>query len=176
MMSSAAMPDENIPGIVKAIPGLGPKPFAFPPESLFAFSPESRSSSPRNHRSRSPRNPFRLRPESSILPDYFDASIYGPVAAAAELPEVRFHALRHSFASMLIAQGESAKYVCDQMGHSGIQVTFDSYGHLFPQARREASAKLERAMFAQRKGRMVESLVEKAPQPPSGAAHVGRAD
>jgi hypothetical protein len=41
MMSSAAMPVENIPGIVKAIPGLGPKPFAFPPESLFAFSPES---------------------------------------------------------------------------------------------------------------------------------------
>jgi len=58
MMSSAAMPDENIPGIVKAIPGLGPKPLAFPPKSLFAFSPESRSSSPRN--------PFRLRPESSI--------------------------------------------------------------------------------------------------------------
>jgi hypothetical protein len=66
MMSSAAMPDENIPGIVKAIPGLGPKPFAFPPESLFAFSPESRSSSPRNHRSRSPRNPFRLRPEYAL--------------------------------------------------------------------------------------------------------------
>jgi hypothetical protein len=39
---------ENIPGIVKAIPGRGRKPFAFPPESLFAFSPESRSSSPRN--------------------------------------------------------------------------------------------------------------------------------
>jgi hypothetical protein len=60
MMSSAGMPEENIPGIVKAIPGLGPKPFAFPPESLFAFSPERCS--------RSPRNPFRLRPESSPLP------------------------------------------------------------------------------------------------------------
>lgn len=47
-MSSVAVPVENIPGIVKAIPGRGRKPFAFPPESLFAFSPESRSSSPRN--------------------------------------------------------------------------------------------------------------------------------
>jgi hypothetical protein len=46
MMSSAAMPEENIPGIVKAIPGLGPKPFTFPPESLFTFTPESFSPSP----------------------------------------------------------------------------------------------------------------------------------
>jgi hypothetical protein len=66
MMSSAATPEENIPGIVKAIPGLGPKPFTFPPESLFAFSPESRSSSPRNHRSRSPRNILRLLPKPML--------------------------------------------------------------------------------------------------------------
>ena len=60
MMSSAAVPMENIPGIVKAIPGLGPKPFAFPPESLFAFSPESRSSSPRNAFRVHPGIPFVL--------------------------------------------------------------------------------------------------------------------
>jgi hypothetical protein len=47
---------------------------------------------------------------------------------------------------MLIAQGETAKYVCDQMGHSSIQVTFDTYGHLFPQSRREAAARLQAAM------------------------------
>jgi integrase len=67
-----------------------------------------------------------------IAPDYFDASIYGPIAAATGLPEIRFHDLRHFFASMLIAQGETARYVCDQMGHSSIQVTFDTYGNLFP--------------------------------------------
>ena len=55
-----------------------------------------------------------------IDPDYFDESIYGPIAAAAGLASVRFYDLRHFFASMLIAQGESAKYVCDQMGHSSI--------------------------------------------------------
>ena len=48
---------------------------------------------------------------------------------------VRFHDLRHFFASMLIAQGESAKYVSDQLGHSSVQVTFDIYGHLFPTVR-----------------------------------------
>lgn len=37
-------------------------------------------------------------------------------------------AFRHFFASQLIAQGETAAYVRDQMGHSSIKVTFDTYG------------------------------------------------
>jgi hypothetical protein len=49
---------------------------------------------------------------------------------------------------------------CDQMGHSSIQVTFDTYGHLFPQARQEASRKLERAMLDKRKSPGVEKPVE----------------
>ena len=61
------------------------------------------------------------------------------VRTKAGLPDIRFHDLRHFFASMLIDQGESAKYVCDQMGHSSIQVTFDTYSHLFPQAKPEAA-------------------------------------
>jgi len=68
---------------------------------------------------------------------------------------------RHFFASMLIAQGESAKYVCDQMGHRSVQFTLDIYGHLFPQARQAASSKLEDAMFAHRKEPLVETLVER---------------
>jgi integrase len=98
---------------------------------------------------------------SFIAPDYFDASIYGLIAEAAGLTETRFHDLRHFFASKLIAQGETAKYVCDQMGHSSIQVTFDTYGHLFPQARQEASTKFEQDMFATRKSALVENLVER---------------
>jgi integrase len=113
---------------------------------------------------------FVLTPEAAGLalgtfldPDYFDASIYGPIVAVAGLAGIRFHDLRHFFASMLIAQGESAKYVCDQMGHSSIQVTFDTYGHLFPQAKQEASSKLEEAMFAKHKEPSVENLVENPP-------------
>jgi integrase len=47
----------------------------------------------------------------------------------------RFHDLRHFFASQLIANGESAAHVRDEMGHSSMNVTFDTYGHLFPGAR-----------------------------------------
>jgi integrase len=111
-----------------------------------------------------------------IDPDYFDESIYGPITAAAGLAGVRFHDLRHFFASMLIAQGESAKYVCDQMGHSSIKVTFDTYGHLFPQAKQEASSKLEEAMFAKRKEPSVENLVEKLPKQSHGKRDGRRAN
>ena len=94
-------------------------------------------------------------------PDYFDEFIFGRIAAKAGLPGVRFHDLRHFFASMLIAQGESAKYVCYQMGHSSIQVTFDTYGHLFPNSRGSAARKLQQAMLTGRKKGFGSSLVAK---------------
>jgi hypothetical protein len=70
---------------------------------------------------------------------------------------------------MLIAQRESAKYVQDQLGDASIKTTFDTHGHLFPQAKQEASSKLEEAMFAKRH----ELLVEKPPEKPS-SLRVGR--
>jgi integrase len=81
-----------------------------------------------------------------IDPDRFDAEIWKPIAERAGMPGTRFHDLRHFFASQLIAQGETAAYVRDQMGHSSIKVTFDTYGHLFPGRGKEASDRYERAM------------------------------
>ena len=72
---------------------------------------------------------------------------YGqPVPERAGLAGTRFHDLRHFFASQLIANGETAAYVRDQMGHSSIKVTFDTYGHLFPGRGKEASRRYEEAM------------------------------
>lgn len=50
----------------------------------------------------------------------------------AEIRWVRFHDLRHTFVSLLIEQGAHPKYIQEQAGHSSIQVTMDTYGHLFP--------------------------------------------
>jgi len=55
-----------------------------------------------------------------------------PCLTAAGLRRINLHALRHSFASMLLASGASLMYVSEQMGHSSIQVTVDTYGHLVP--------------------------------------------
>jgi hypothetical protein len=70
----------------------------------------------------------------------------------------------------------SAKYVCDQMGHSSIQVTFDTYGHLFPQAKQDASSKLEETMFAKRKEPSVENPVEKSSEQPPAKLEGRRAN
>ncbi len=57
-----------------------------------------------------------------------------PCLGAAGLRRVTFHALRHTYASLLIQGGASLAYVKEQLGHSSIQVTVDIYGHLLPGA------------------------------------------
>jgi len=49
----------------------------------------------------------------------------------AGLRRVRFHDLRHTFASLLIQQGANVKYIQSQLGHSSISITLDVYSHLF---------------------------------------------
>ena len=61
----------------------------------------------------------------------------------AGLRKVRFHDLRHSYASWLIANRESLAYVRDQLGHHSIQITVDLYGHLVPGENREAVNRLD---------------------------------
>ena len=61
----------------------------------------------------------------------------------AGLRHVPFHALRHSFASALIALGESLAYIRDQLGHHSITLTVDTYGHLVPGTNRKAVNRLD---------------------------------
>jgi len=55
---------------------------------------------------------------------------------------VRFHDLRHTFASLFLQNGESPLYVKEQMGHSSIQVTVNCYGHLIPGGNKQAVDRL----------------------------------
>lgn len=59
---------------------------------------------------------------------------FQPCLERAGLRRFRFHDLRHTFGSHLIQDGASLAYVKEQMGHSSIQVTADTYGHLIPGA------------------------------------------
>jgi integrase len=69
--------------------------------------------------------------------------VFNRLLSDAKLRRVRFHDLRHSFASLLLQNGESLAYVKEQMGHSSINVTVDIYGHLVPGGNRAAVDKLD---------------------------------
>ena len=53
-----------------------------------------------------------------------------PVLRKAQIPRIRFHDLRHTYASLLIEQGENIKYIQTQLGHSSPTMTLDVYAHL----------------------------------------------
>lgn len=67
----------------------------------------------------------------------------------AGLPRIRFHDLRHTFATLLIAQGEHPKLISEQLGHASVQITLDRYGHLMDQSYGDASERLEAVLFAE---------------------------
>jgi integrase len=62
---------------------------------------------------------------------------------------MRFHDLRHSAATLLLAQGVHPRVVQVRLGHSTISVTMDVYSHLMPSLQREAADSLDR-LFAVR--------------------------
>src|SRR5690606_12921553 len=63
---------------------------------------------------------------------------------AAGLPRFRFHDLRHSAATFLIAAGIPLKHVSDVLGHSTIAITADTYGHLLDESNRAAGEAIGR--------------------------------
>jgi integrase len=61
----------------------------------------------------------------------------------AQLRHVRFHDLRHTCASLLLAQGVSPRVVMETLGHSAISVTMNTYSHVLPSLQREAASRMD---------------------------------
>lgn len=55
---------------------------------------------------------------------------FKPALNRAGIDSLRFHDLRHTYASLLLANGAPIKYVQHQLGHSSIKMTMDLYTHL----------------------------------------------
>jgi len=84
-----------------------------------------------------------------INPDTFAQRDWARALRRAELRRIRFHDLRHTYASLLIAQGAHPKYIQAQLGHASIQTTLDRYGHLMPDAHAAEARKLDRLVFGE---------------------------
>lgn len=62
--------------------------------------------------------------------------------------DLKLHDLRHTFASALIEEGQSIKYVQTVMGHASAKTTLDVYGHLFEAGGQDAARRLEAYLLA----------------------------
>jgi integrase len=68
-------------------------------------------------------------------------------AKRAEFPAIRLHDLRHSVASILLAQGVHPKVVSEELGHATIALTLDTYSHVIPSLQQEAAGVIAAAIL-----------------------------
>ena len=89
---------------------------------------------------------FRTAKGTPFDPDNWYKRRFWPLLEAAGLRKVGLHTLRHTYASLLINQGERIKYVSKQLGHASIQITADLYSHLFRETSLAAMQRLEQSI------------------------------
>lgn len=77
---------------------------------------------------------------------HFHAQHFKPLLKRAKLPNIRFHDLRHTSATLLLAAGVHPKVVQERLGHSQISVTLDTYSHILPSMQVEAAARLDQVL------------------------------
>lgn len=102
-----------------------------------------------------------IRPdEASFVVAQIDGSPLKPVSlthewtrllAKTSLPRIRFHDLRHSHATQLLAAGVHPKIASERLGHSTIGITLDLYSHVMPGMQANAAEQVDAAIQSARK-------------------------
>jgi integrase len=64
----------------------------------------------------------------------------------AGLPDIRFHDLRHTCATLLLTKGIHPKIVSEMLRHSSIAITLDTYSHVIPSLGEVAASAMEDAL------------------------------
>jgi len=70
------------------------------------------------------------------------------LAKATDLPRIRFHDLRHTHATHMLANGVHPKVAQERLGHSRVGITLDLYSHVLPGMQEDAAAKVDAAIRA----------------------------
>ena len=71
---------------------------------------------------------------------------FAALLTKAELPPMRFHDLRHSCATLMLAQGANPRTVMETLGHSRVTLTLDTYSHVMPSVKKEAARMMDEAI------------------------------
>jgi integrase len=70
------------------------------------------------------------------------------LAKHPRLPRVRYHDLRHSHATHMLASGVHPKVAQERLGHSHVGITLDLYSHVLPGMQADAAAKVDASIRA----------------------------
>jgi integrase len=73
---------------------------------------------------------------------------FARLTAAAGVRVIRWHDLRHTTATLLLGAGTHMKIVSEMLGHSGVQITMDTYSHVSPGMQKSAADALGRLVSA----------------------------
>ena len=77
---------------------------------------------------------------------YITTYLFKPLLKRAGLPQIRFHDLRHTRATLLLIKNVNPKVVSEMLGHSSIAITLDTYSHVLPNMQSEAAKAMEDAL------------------------------
>ena len=61
----------------------------------------------------------------------------------AGLPDIRFHDLRHTAATLMLQEGTNPKVVQERLGHADISLTLNTYSHVLPSMQEEVAEKMD---------------------------------
>jgi integrase len=82
------------------------------------------------------------RGDGSLLHPNTLLNAFFRLTAAAGVPRIRFHDLRHTSATLMLANGEHPKIVQERLGHSDISMTLNRYSHVTMDMQRDAADRL----------------------------------
>ena len=74
---------------------------------------------------------------------------YKAIVKKAEVPTIRFHDLRHTMVTLMLAEGENPKLISEVAGHASVGFTLDRYGHVLPGMGKQAADKMQRLLATQ---------------------------
>jgi integrase len=77
---------------------------------------------------------------------YVTTHRFKPLLKRAGLPQIRFHDLRHTCATLLLGRNVNPKIVSEMLGHASIAITLDTYSHVLPNMQSEAAKAMEDAL------------------------------
>jgi integrase len=89
---------------------------------------------------------FTSESGSPLSRQHVTAHRFKPLLRRAGLPEIRFHDLRHTCATLLLSKNVNPKVVSEMLGHASIAITLDTYSHVLPTMQEGAASAMEDAL------------------------------